>query len=178
MCCRQNSKTDHKLRRNYFLRVYTRCFCSEDGKFSKASKGFQELTQDLLLWRKQELSHQKKKPAFKPIWISYFRAAQTFQKGLWDLKIPLITSCVSWEVVIPGPVVPQHLVTLRGDNRPFHCFLPSAFLSQSPSVTIQNVTSKTPLVHSPLPYPHSEWGWKESRNSLKLCPPKGIPCAP
>lgn len=132
-----NSKTDHKLPRDYFLRVYTRCFCSEGGKFSKASEGFQELTQDLLLWRKQELSHQKKNPALKPTWTSNFRAALAVQKGLREPKIPFdrklcfLGSSDTW---CCGPSMAWGSA-LRGENTPFHCLLPSVFLPQSLQVS-------------------------------------------
>lgn len=122
-----------------------RTLCSEGSKFSKVPERFQKLTQDLLLWREQELSHHSEYEVLKRTWASNFRVISLSRRDFSLIKSSLITSYKKrwhselWSLNCPRSVGPA----LRGQTRPSDLLLPPAqFASTSPSVMILNAASR------------------------------------
>lgn len=93
----------------------------------------------LLLRRKQKLSHQLKNLVHESLCTPNVRVVWASQKDFGIIKPYLITSCVFWEAVTPGALLPQLPPqnigpARRGEIRPFDPLLPSGLLP--PSLTI------------------------------------------
>lgn len=107
-----------------------RTLCSEGGKFSKVPERLQKLTQDLLLWREQELSHHSEYAVLKPTWTSNFRVISLSRRDFSLIKSSLITSYKKrwhlelWSLNCP----PECWPPLRDQIRPFDLLLPPAQL--------------------------------------------------
>lgn len=89
--------------------------------------------------RNKKLSHQQKNLVHESSWTPNVRVVRASQKDFGIIKSHLITSCVFWEAVTPGALLPQLPPqktgpALRGEIRPFDTILWSALLP--PSLTL------------------------------------------
>lgn len=120
----------------------------------------------LLLRRKQKLSHQLKILVHESLCTPNVRVVWASQKDFGIVNPYLITSCVFWEAVTLGALLPQLPPqnigpALRGERSSYL----TPFCPQASCLQVYHLkTSRLSLVNSLLLSPHSE-GARKSRNA-------------